>query len=63
MHFHEELKSWRKVEQDMRAAGYPETRIQKAKESYYQGIYFLRRMFQRTFSNDDKETDTPVQDK
>ncbi len=47
MHFHREFKSWSKVETDMRAAGYPEAQIQKAKESYLQCLNLLDRALQR----------------
>ena len=47
MHFHREFKSWIKVENDMRAAGYSEAQIQKAKESYLQCLSLLDRALQR----------------
>ncbi len=51
MHFHREFKSWIKVENDMRAAGYSEAQIQKAKESYLQCLNLLNRVFQRMRKN------------
>ncbi len=53
MRSRKEYQSWKKVERDMREAGYSETGIQRAKESYYQGMDFLCRIFQRTFANDE----------
>jgi len=48
---HKEFQSWKKVEEDMRAAGYPEASIQKARESYCQGMDLFCRIIQRMSSN------------
>ena len=53
MHSHKEFKSWQKVEKDMRAAGYPEVRIQRAKDSYAQGMNLLCRILQRVLRRDE----------
>ena len=60
MHSHKEFRSWNKVERDMRSAGYPEIRIQKAKESYYQAMDFLCRLCQRTLLKNEIAKDTPA---
>ena len=51
MRSHKEFQSWKKVEDDMRAAGYPEASIRKARESYCQGMDLICRIIQRMSSN------------
>lgn len=60
MHFHKEFRSWNKVERDMRAAGYSEAGIQKAKESYYQGINLFRHILQRMREGGETIKDEPL---